>query len=179
MANAVALQPITRRLREVVFRFDGRRAPHARSVALVGAFNRWDTSVHQLTLQPDQRWTISITLAPGEYPYLFIVDGSIPHITPRSPRRSIQWQTRSHLIRSIGTRGRDRIPCNVGRINLGPSDRSRWAEGIQSHDHGGDLEVEKCQRDLRYARAGPERGLRPADPSDAAIVRERAEQNVW
>jgi len=28
-----------------------------------------------LTLQPDGWWTISLTLAPGKYPYLFIVDG--------------------------------------------------------------------------------------------------------
>ncbi len=62
MANVVTLPPITQSLREVVFRFDDHRVPHARSVALVGAFNRWDTSVHQLTLQPDQRWTICVSL---------------------------------------------------------------------------------------------------------------------
>jgi hypothetical protein len=75
MASAVMLQPITQSLRQVYLKFDGRRIPQARSVALGGAFNRWDTSVHRLTLQPNQWWTISITLAPGEYPYLFLVDG--------------------------------------------------------------------------------------------------------
>ena len=91
MANVVTLPPITRSLRAVVFRLDGPRVPHARSVALVGAFNRWDTSVHQLTLQPDQRWTISITLAPGEYPYLFIVDG-VPWNDPEDDGRApCEW----------------------------------------------------------------------------------------
>jgi 1,4-alpha-glucan branching enzyme len=75
MANAVMIRPVSRSVRDVVFRFDGRRVPHARSVALVGPFNRWDTSVHRLTRQPDQWWTISLVLTPGEYPYLFVVDG--------------------------------------------------------------------------------------------------------
>jgi hypothetical protein len=75
MASVTTPRPIRASIRTVVFRFDGRRMPSARSVALVGSFNRWDTSVHRLTLQPDGWWTISLTLATGEYPYLFIVDG--------------------------------------------------------------------------------------------------------
>ena len=75
MPNVTMPQSIRQGIRKVVFRFDGRRMPGARSVALVGSFNRWDTSVHQLTLKPDGWWTISLTLAPGKYPYLFIVDG--------------------------------------------------------------------------------------------------------
>ena len=75
MVNTATLQPIRRGVSKVVFRFDGRRTPHTRSVALVGSFNRWDTSVHRLTRQPDGWWTIPLILAPGEYPYLFIVDG--------------------------------------------------------------------------------------------------------
>ena len=91
MAEAAALQTIERGLKEVVFRFDGRRVPQARSVALVGSFNRWDTSVHRLTLQSDQWWTISITLTPGEYPYLFIVDG-VPWNDPADNGRvSCEW----------------------------------------------------------------------------------------
>ena len=75
MPNVATHQSIRQGIKKVVFRFDGRRMPRACSVALVGSFNRWDTSVHQLTLQPDGWWTISLTLAPGKYPYLFIVDG--------------------------------------------------------------------------------------------------------
>ncbi len=86
MVNTITLQPIKRGVREVVFRFDGRRIPRARSVAIVGPFNRWDTAVHRLTLQPNQWWTISLTLAPGEYPYLFIVDG-VPWNDPEDDGR--------------------------------------------------------------------------------------------
>jgi len=75
MANAFATPAARRGVTQVIFRFDGRRAPRSRSVALVGSFNRWDTGVHALTLGPDHWWTISLTLAPGRYPYLFIVDG--------------------------------------------------------------------------------------------------------
>jgi 1,4-alpha-glucan branching enzyme len=83
MAQAVALKPA---VREVEFRLDGHRVPYARSVVLVGSFNRWDTSVHRLTLQPDQWWTITLTLGVGEYPYLFIVDG-VPWNDPEDDRR--------------------------------------------------------------------------------------------
>lgn len=59
----------------VTFKLDGRRIPDARSVALVGSFNRWDTSVHPLSLQQDGWWRVTLTLGLGEYPYLFVVDG--------------------------------------------------------------------------------------------------------
>lgn len=75
MAGAVAFGATTSDIRTVAFRFDGRRKPDARSVSLVGSFNRWDTSVHPLTRRPDGWWTISLILAPGEYLYLFVVDG--------------------------------------------------------------------------------------------------------
>jgi 1,4-alpha-glucan branching enzyme len=75
MANVATLQPIKRGTDTVDFRFDGRRIPGARSVALVGPFNQWDTSVHRLTLEPDGCWTTSLSLAPGEHPYMFMVDG--------------------------------------------------------------------------------------------------------
>jgi 1,4-alpha-glucan branching enzyme len=91
MANAVALKPAKRGLRDVVFRFDGRRIPGARSVALVGSFNRWDTSVHRLTRQPNRWWTISLTLGPGEYPYLFIVDGVAWNDPEDDGRAPCEW----------------------------------------------------------------------------------------
>jgi len=80
---AVTLKPV---VRDVVFKFDGRRAPNARSVVLVASFNRWDTAVDRLTLQPDQWWTISVPLSPGQYPYLFIVDG-VPWNDPEDDGR--------------------------------------------------------------------------------------------
>jgi 1,4-alpha-glucan branching enzyme len=88
MVKTATLPPVRFRndVREVVFRFDGQRAPDARTVVLVGSFNRWDTSVHHLTLQPDQWWTISLTLGPGEYSYLFLVDG-VPWNDPENDGR--------------------------------------------------------------------------------------------
>lgn len=75
MAGAVAFGATKGDVRTVTFKFDGRRKQAARSVSLVGSFNRWDTSVHPMTRQSDGWWTISLILAPGEYPYLLIVDG--------------------------------------------------------------------------------------------------------
>jgi len=66
---------LVQELREVIFKLNGRRVPNARTIALVGSFNRWDTSVHRLVRGANDWWTISLTLAPGKYPYLFIIDG--------------------------------------------------------------------------------------------------------
>ncbi len=62
-------------MRQGVFELDGRRKPNAKWVALVGSFNRWDTAAHRLELGPDDVWRIALTLAPGRYPYLLVVDG--------------------------------------------------------------------------------------------------------
>jgi len=72
--------------RNVVFRLDGRRVAGAQSVALVGSFNGWDPAVHRLELSPENQWNVAVTLAPGEYPYLFIVDG-VPWNDPRDDGR--------------------------------------------------------------------------------------------
>jgi anti-sigma-K factor RskA len=50
-------------------------APKAHSIAVAGTFNKWDERSHMLTKQEDGVWTISIPLKPGEYSYMFIVDG--------------------------------------------------------------------------------------------------------
>ncbi len=73
-------------LRAVTFRLDGRRVPHARRVMLVGSFNRWDSAVHSLVLEPEGWWTVSVMLAPGAYPYLFLVDG-VPWNDPEDDGR--------------------------------------------------------------------------------------------
>lgn len=51
-------------------------APAARSVAVVGSFNNWDRGRHRLA-GPDGsgRWRIAVTLRPGRYEYLFLIDG--------------------------------------------------------------------------------------------------------
>ena len=82
----VTVPPITRSVREVAFRFDAQLAPKAKWVALVGPFNRWDAAAHRMERGLDGAWCITLTLAAGEYPYLFIVDG-VPWNDPlgRSP----------------------------------------------------------------------------------------------
>lgn len=86
MPNLVMVPPVTGSVREVAFRFDTQRMPKAKWVALVGLFNRWDTAAHRMKLGPDGVWRITLTLAPGEYPYLFIVDG-VPWNDPLDDRR--------------------------------------------------------------------------------------------
>jgi len=52
------------------------KAPQAGSVALVGDFNDWDKGVYLLSDDDkDGIWTTKITLKPGHYQYLFIVNG--------------------------------------------------------------------------------------------------------
>lgn len=67
---------LNRALRDVEFRLDGQRVPGARSVSLVGSFNRWDSAAEPLRLGPDGWWTTAVLLSPGEYEYLFLVDGT-------------------------------------------------------------------------------------------------------
>lgn len=65
--------------------------PDAKHVSLVSSFNRWDPSAHDLT--PGERgiWSIRVMLPPGEYPYLFIVDG-VPWNDPLDDGRTpCEW----------------------------------------------------------------------------------------
>ena len=47
----------------------------ARSVAVVGNFNDWDTTRNVLTRTSDSVWTANIPLLPGRYEYQLVVDG--------------------------------------------------------------------------------------------------------
>ena len=56
----------------------------AKSVAVAGSFNKWDTK--KLIAKKDSKgsWTAKIALKPGKYEYKFIVDGNWvndPHCT--------------------------------------------------------------------------------------------------
>jgi 1,4-alpha-glucan branching enzyme len=77
--------------REVAFKLDGRRVPYARSVALVGSFNGWNSSADRMKLDADSWWTISVALAPGSYPYLFLVDGVPWNDLENDGRASCEW----------------------------------------------------------------------------------------
>jgi 1,4-alpha-glucan branching enzyme len=61
--------------RTVLVRFD-LLAPEAHSVALAGSFNGWDDSTTVFSRSAEAGvWTVTVALAPGEYQYLFVVDG--------------------------------------------------------------------------------------------------------
>lgn len=57
----------------VVFRF---QAADARSVAVMGSFNRWDPQGYEMMQDPETGdWNLRVDLAPGKHDYVFLVDG--------------------------------------------------------------------------------------------------------
>jgi 1,4-alpha-glucan branching enzyme len=51
--------------------------PEARSVALAGSFNQWSASSHQLVRDGTRGiWTVVVALPPGEYLFMYVVDGA-------------------------------------------------------------------------------------------------------
>ena len=53
------------------------KAPQAQQVSVVGTFNGWDPEAHPLH-GPDKNgvWTLRLPLSPGQYRYMFVVDGA-------------------------------------------------------------------------------------------------------
>ena len=49
--------------------------PGAQSVALVGDFNGWDPTRTPLARRDGGVWTATLTLPPGRYHYMFLIDG--------------------------------------------------------------------------------------------------------
>lgn len=61
-------------------------APEAAKVAVVGDFNRWDTSATPMTSQgAEGTWTVYVPLAPGLHTYSFVVDGTHFVADPTAP----------------------------------------------------------------------------------------------
>jgi 1,4-alpha-glucan branching enzyme len=50
-------------------------APEARSVSLVGDFNRWNPSALPMKRTPDGAWFLTVELNHGHHRYAFLVDG--------------------------------------------------------------------------------------------------------
>jgi 1,4-alpha-glucan branching enzyme len=49
----------------------------AKTVSLVGAFNQWSATSHQLTRDGTTNiWTLVVPLPPGEHLFMFVIDGS-------------------------------------------------------------------------------------------------------
>jgi len=51
------------------------KAPAASSVILVGDFTHWQKHPISLRKQPEGIWRVTVSLAPGEHRYRFLVDG--------------------------------------------------------------------------------------------------------
>jgi hypothetical protein len=49
-------------------------APHARSVAVAGDFNKWRTNADEMQ-RSNGMWSIDLKLKPGVYTYSFVIDG--------------------------------------------------------------------------------------------------------
>ena len=58
-------------------------APQAKSVALIGDFNRWQPTAHPMTRMPDGGWVSRMELPHGHHQYLFLVDGK-PTLDPNA-----------------------------------------------------------------------------------------------
>lgn len=57
----------------VVFRL---QAADARSVAVMGSFNRWDPNGYEMMQDPEtKKWKLRVELPPGKHDYVFLVDG--------------------------------------------------------------------------------------------------------
>lgn len=51
--------------------------PDAQSVAVAGSFNGWSTAVHALARSGSKDvWSALVPLAPGEYLFMYVVDGT-------------------------------------------------------------------------------------------------------
>ncbi len=58
--------------KKITFKYHG---PEAKTVAVVGTFNGWNTTANLLKKDREGNWSSSINLFPGSYEYRFVVDG--------------------------------------------------------------------------------------------------------
>lgn len=58
-------------------------APDARSVSVVGDFNKWSPNAHPMKRQPDGSWSVQVALHHGHHTYQFLIDGQ-PTLDPRA-----------------------------------------------------------------------------------------------
>lgn len=58
--------------------------PNASEICIIGAFNNWEPGANPMRQSEDGRWTVSMALPPGRYPYKFLVDRKSKIIDPGS-----------------------------------------------------------------------------------------------
>ncbi len=56
-------------------------APGATQVFLVGSFNGWAKDATPMTIVEGALWSVTVPLNPGEYPFMYVIDGG-QWITP-------------------------------------------------------------------------------------------------
>ena len=83
VAAGVALVVLLPRGKSVAFSFD---APQAATVAVVGDFNDWKPTP---LIKKGTAWELRMRLAPGQYNYAFVVDGSRWVADPTAPRNAV------------------------------------------------------------------------------------------
>jgi hypothetical protein len=72
VARAAATEETPSEARRLVtFRYDDAAAT---AVSVVGSFNGWSPETHRLQRQADGLWELTMSLAPGRYPYRFLID---------------------------------------------------------------------------------------------------------
>jgi hypothetical protein len=52
------------------------KAPDAKKVSVVGSFNDWDPAKDAMSRGKEGEWVLQMDLAPGQYEYQFVVDGT-------------------------------------------------------------------------------------------------------
>ena len=62
----------------VVFTY---RDDQAQKVCIAGSFNQWSVQSHCMN-KDKNTWTLKLSLSPGRYPYLFLVDDRISKLDP-------------------------------------------------------------------------------------------------
>jgi hypothetical protein len=93
-SRVVAAQRVPDTVHVVRFVFVG----DARSVALVGDFNAWQTGATPLVPAGSRSWSVSLTLPRGRYEYAFIVDGKRWEADPFAPASADEFDTRSSIV---------------------------------------------------------------------------------
>jgi hypothetical protein len=59
--------------------------PEARAVSVAGSFNDWSPAAAPLARSDSGAWTVTLSLAPGQHEYAFVVDGRRWVADPAAP----------------------------------------------------------------------------------------------
>ena len=73
-------------------------APDAEQVSVAGSFNDWDAEARPLKRDPKGNWKTWTSLLPGEYEYLFVVDGKWKEDPTCSARRLNDFGTYNSVV---------------------------------------------------------------------------------